>query len=71
MRGDQSFQRNAFTHDKAALDVGPTYPYSAQYKGDGWHVYDASTNTYIEPSYPTAAAAESAIAARLDAERAE
>ncbi|MEJ1593500.1 hypothetical protein SMA75_20110 [Escherichia coli] len=71
MRGDNNFVRTQYNPNPAALEVGPTYPYSAQYKGSGWYVYNASTNEYIEPAYPSANAAESAIAARLDAERAE
>jgi hypothetical protein len=30
------------------LHSGNYYPYSAQYKGDGWHVHNAATNEYDE-----------------------
>lgn len=48
-------------------DVGLFYPYSAQYKGDGWYVFNASTNRYGIVKYETAVAAERA-AEKLKAE---
>lgn len=48
-------------------DVGLFYPYSAQYKGDGWYVFNASTNRFGLVKYETAAAAER-VAEKLKAE---
>lgn len=42
----------------ASLDVGPNYPFSAQYKGDGWYLYNAATNTWGTFKFITAALAE-------------
>lgn len=44
-------------------DVGVNYPFSAQYKGDGWYVFNAATNQYGPIKYETAAQAEDAIIA--------
>lgn len=43
-------------------DVGVNYPLSAQYKGDGWYVFNAATNKYGAIKYETAAQAERAAA---------
>lgn len=60
MRGNQSFSTQAQSNDPAALDVGPNYPFSAQYKGDGWYVYNALTNEYSGVRHEKAYSAEAA-----------
>lgn len=55
-------QPGAGTHGHIA-DVGENYPLSAQYKGDGWYVFNAATNKYGPIKYETAAQAERACAA--------
>lgn len=49
------------------LHSGNYYPYSAQYKGDGWHVHNAATNTYGDTEYPTARLADEAARAEYNA----
>lgn len=45
----------------AHTDVGINYPFSAQYKGDGWYIFNAATNEFGCRKFPTAASAELAI----------
>ena len=43
-------------------DVGATYPFSAQYKGDAWYVFDARTNGWGDKAFTTAAEAAASCA---------
>lgn len=55
----QSFVQAGF-HVGGNQDVGVNYPFSAQYKGEGWYIYNAALNSFGTVRYPSAAAAEEA-----------
>lgn len=59
----QSYVRARFSANDFSQEVGANYPFSAQYKGDAWYVFDASDNRFFVTPYQTAALAEEAAAA--------